>query len=171
MAATEGHNRVSVVRFDGTLRKTTIDKVLSNVDDESQDISAGVLFEMFDVDSNGQISYAEYKKLHEGLTRLVRTEHAKEAQLAFDVESAQQSTEVALQKGKRANRRAKLFGCMSFVLIIFLLISTGLNIATQLYVGELQVRSYTAHHKRMPAQRITLPAHRIKLPAPVHALQ
>ena len=61
MTETEGHNRVSVVRFDGTLRKTTIDKVLSNVDDESQDISAGVLFEMFDVDSNGQISYAEYK--------------------------------------------------------------------------------------------------------------
>ena len=140
--------RISVVKSDGTLRMTTIDKVLSNVDDESQNINAGVLFELFDVDSSGQISYDEYQRLHEGLIRLVRMEHANEAKLAFDVASAQQSEHVALQKGKRANRRSKLAGCMSLVLLVFLLISSGLNVASQLYIGELQA-SAAAHHTRL----------------------
>ena len=72
----------------------------------------------------------------------MKAEHQKEAQLAFDVATAKQSTEAAMEKTKRANRRTKLLGCTSLVLVIFLLISTGLNVASQLYIGELQKETF-----------------------------
>ena len=128
---------VYTVKKDGHLRASTIQNALSSVD-EDEHMTAKVIFEMFDVDASGHISYEEYARLHEALIKLVKDEHQKEAQLATEVASANQSTRIAMEKSKRANRRTKVLACTSFVLIIFLLISTGLNIASQLYIGELQ---------------------------------
>lgn len=92
-----------------------LQSTLKHIDDRSTTTDAQVdeLFEVVDEDKSGTISHAEFKRMYGAIKEQVHEEHIKEEMLA--------------RSKDRANKRVKLLGCVSGLLLLLMAVMLGGN--------------------------------------------